>query len=117
MEDEECEIRVVVLVKDRELIVCGEWSYKWEEGIKRRRHRGRVSYNPPEQTWHVSTLAQLSRSLLRLSIPSIRLGTCMLTGSHSDARSSQSHISLLLLLNQMTELGSSNNGLHFLCKG
>ena len=113
---EEWDVKVVVNVKDGELMMVGKWFCKWEEGSEGRRWRGEVSYSPPGQTSHVSTPAQLSRSLLWLSILSIGSRTCMLMECHDGIRSFQSHILLRLLLNQAAELGSSGHGPHFLGK-
>ena len=65
--DEERDVKVAVLVKDREFIIYGEWEERTERG----RWRDRVSYSFPGQTSHVLTPTQLSRSLLWLSILSI----------------------------------------------
>ena len=85
--DEERDIKVAVEVKEGELMIF-KWSCEWEERTEGKRWRGGVSYNPLGWTSHVSTPAWLSRSLLRLSIPSIRSGTCMPMGNHGGARSS-----------------------------
>ena len=102
------EVRVAV-----ELILNGEWC-EWER-TEGRRWRGGVSYSPPGRTWHVSTPARLSRSLLRPSILSIGSRTYVPTGSHGGVGSSRSRTLLLLLLNRVAELGSSARGPHFLC--
>ena len=89
-----------------------EWFYEWEEKSGGRRWRDGVFYNPPEWTLHVLTPAWLSRSLLQPSILSIRSGICVPTGNPGGAGSFQSRIPLLLLLNQVVELGSSGHGPH-----
>ena len=114
-EEEEREVRIAVNVKDRELMIF-KWSYKWEERTGRRRWRSGVSYSPLEQTSHVSTPTWLFRSLLQLSILSIRSRTCVPMERHGGVRSSQSRTLLLLLLNWEAELGSSGHGPHFLGK-
>ena len=113
--DKEQEVRVVVDVKEGELIVFDGRCCEWEK-TEGRKWRGGVSYSPPGWTWGVSTPTRLSRSLLWLNIPSIRSGTFVLSGNLCGARSSQSHILLLLLLNWMAELGSSGCGPCFLSK-
>ena len=114
--DEEQKVRVVVDVKEGEFIVFNKWCYKWEGKTGGRRWRDGVFYSLLEQTLHVSTPAQLSRSLLWMNILSIRSRTFVLIEHHSGVRSFQSRILLCLLLNQVAELGSSGHGLHFLCK-
>ena len=104
------EVKVVVLVREGELIAFDREDCKWGKRSKGKRQRGGVSYSPLEWTLRVSTPAQLSRSPLRLSILSIRSGTCMLMGNHSGIGSSRSRILLHLLLNQAAELGSSSRG-------
>ena len=113
LEEEEREVRVAVLVREGELMMCDKWVYEWEERTEGRRQRSGVSYSLPEQTLHASTPAWQSRNLLWPSIPSIRSGTCMLMGYHSGIESSQFHIPLLLLLDWKAELGSSSCGPHF----
>ena len=113
--EEEQEVKVAVDVRDRELIMCGMWWYEWERS-EGRRQRGGVFYSPLGWTLHVSTPVQLSRSLLRSSILSIRSRTCVLMECHSGIGSSQSHILLHLLLNRMVELGSSGHRPCFLSK-
>ena len=112
--EEEQEVKVTVDVKNGELIVFGERCCKWKR-TEGRRWRGGVSYSLLEWTLHVSTPTQLSRGLLWPNTLSIRSDTCMLTGNHGGIRSSQSHTPLLLLLNWVAELGSSNRGPCFLC--
>ena len=77
------EDKVAVHVREGELIVFGKLLCEWG-----RRWRGGAFYSLREQTLHVSIPAQLSRSLLRPSSPSIGSRTCVPTGSHSGARSS-----------------------------
>ena len=77
---------MAVDVKERELIVFDKWSCEWEKTGRRR--RGGVFYSSLEWTLHVSTPAQLSRSLLQLSILSIGSRTCVLTEHHSGIESS-----------------------------
>ena len=113
--EEEQEVKVVVDIKDGELIVF-ERSCKWEEETVERRWRGEDFYSPPMWTLHVSTPAQLSRSLLWPSILSNRSGTCILMENCGGIRSFQSHTLLLLLLNQGVEMGSSGHGLRFLSR-
>ena len=97
--DEEREGRVVVDVKEGELMMVGGWFCEWEERTGGKRQRSGVSYSPPGQTSHVSTPARLSRSLLWLSILSIGSRTCVLTECHSGVRFSRSRIPLHLLSN------------------
>ena len=44
--EEEREVRVMMDVKDGELMIF-EWSGEWEERTEGRRRRGGVSYSPP----------------------------------------------------------------------
>ena len=69
------EVKVVVDVKDGELMLVDRWFCEWEERTKGRRRRDRVSYSLPGQTLRVSTPARLSRSPLWLSISFIRSRT------------------------------------------
>ena len=80
--DEEQEVKVVMDVKERELILYDKWVCKWEERAEGGRQRGGVSYSPLRQTLHVSTPTRLSRSLLWLNTLSIRSGTCVLMEHH-----------------------------------
>ena len=114
-EDKVQEVRVAVEVREGEFMMFDEWSCEWEERTEGGRWKGGVSYSPLRWTLHVSTPAQLSRSLLLPSTLSIGSGTCEPTGSHGGARSSRSHTLLCLLLNRVAELGSSGRGPHFLC--
>ena len=110
---------MAVDVKDGELISFDEWVCEWER-VEGRRQRSGVSYSPLEQTLHVSTPAQLSRSLLQLNTLFIGSGTCVPTGNHGGIKSSRFCILLLLLLNQVAELGSSDCGprcLHMVLEG
>ena len=63
VEDVGQEDRVAVDVREEELMMCDEWVCEWEEGTEERRQRGGVSYSLPGWTSHVSTPAQLFRSL------------------------------------------------------
>ena len=110
------EVKVAMDVKKGELMMYNEWFCEWEKRTGGRRWRDGVSYSPSGRTLHVSTPAQLSRSLLWLSTLSIGSGTCEPTGNHSGTRSSQSCILLCLLLNRVAELGSSGCGPHFLSR-
>ena len=86
--EEEREVRVAVLVREGELMMCGKWVCEWEEWTEGRRRRGGVSYSPPGWTWHVSTPTQLSRSLLQPNTLSIGSETCVPSENLSGARSS-----------------------------
>ena len=86
-------------VREGELMICNEWIYEWEERTGERRQRGGVFYSPLKQTSHVSSPAQLSKSLLWLNILSIRSGTCVLMRCYGGVESFQFHTLLHLLLN------------------
>ena len=109
------EVKVVVEVRERELMMFNEWSCEWEERIEGRRWRDGVSYTLLEQTLHVSAPTRQSRSLLRPSTLSIGSGTCEPSGNQGGARSSRSCI-LCLLLNWGAELGSSGHEPRFLSR-
>ena len=53
--DKEQEDKVVVDVREGELISFNEWFCEWEEETEGRRQKDGVSYAPQEQTWHVPT--------------------------------------------------------------
>ena len=61
----------MVFVREGEFMMCDGWFCKWEEETGEKRQGDEVFYSPLGWTSHVSTPAQLSRSLLQLSIPSI----------------------------------------------
>ena len=53
--DEEQEVRVVVFVREGELMMFDKWLVEWKGRTEERRWRGGVSYSPPGQTLCVST--------------------------------------------------------------
>ena len=85
--DEVREDKVMVEVSEGELMLFDEWLCEWGEETKGRRQRGRVFHSLPEQTWCISTPAQLSRGLLWPSTLSIRSGTCVPSEHHGIIRS------------------------------
>ena len=74
-------------VNEWELMVCNKRIFEGES-TEGRRWRGGVSYTSQEQTMHVLTLTQLSKSLLWSDTLSIRSGTCVLMELYGGARSS-----------------------------
>ena len=111
-EDKVQKVKVAVVVKDGELMMCDEWVCEWEERTEGGRQKGRISYTPQEWTLCVLVPAWQSMNFLQLNLLSIRSGTCVPLEHHGSIEFSQFHTLLYLLLGLVVGQGSSDCGHH-----